>query len=255
MQFLGKKRIPTQKCPLCGEVQDVIIEGMINEYQTSNWGLDLDHGYSFCNCHSIFFTDWSNIDQSIYRSDIYFVDYLTNEAFAKLYSNYIKNYFDRFLGVKSFLEIGCANESLLEEGLKRNWEVLGIDMYKRKTKNNMIFGDFEKLEIKRKFDVIWASHVFEHFKNPIQMLKKCFALLNPNGYIFIAMPDPLFIPWDTPFMWGHWMIKEHHILWDMDSFIGVMKKKGFEVIMANHIVENGFPARSDFHIIGQKWVK
>jgi len=40
------------------------------------------------------------------------------------------------------------------------------------------------------FRVIYASHCFEHFLNPMEILDNCKSLLEPDGEIFIILPFP-----------------------------------------------------------------
>ena len=44
----------------------------------------------------------------------------------------------------------------------------------------------------RRFDLIVASHVFEHFSNPVQWLLDLKSLLTPDGKVFLALPDRRF---------------------------------------------------------------
>jgi hypothetical protein len=67
------------------------------------------------------------------------------------------------------------------------------------------------------------------------------------------MPDPYFIPWNNPLQWAHWVVKEHHILWDMDSFIDVCLEKGFNLEYNRRISGVYFNNLSgDFNIILRK---
>ena len=44
----------------------------------------------------------------------------------------------------------------------------------------------------RRFDLIVASHVFEHFANPVQWLLDVRSLLSADGKVFLALPDRRF---------------------------------------------------------------
>ena len=48
-----------QECPLCGTPQRMMIRG--NYVDKHNWSRYPDMGYSFCNCHNIFFTKTDNL--------------------------------------------------------------------------------------------------------------------------------------------------------------------------------------------------
>jgi len=50
-----------QECPLCGTMQRMMIRG--NYVDDNNWSRFPDMGYSFCNCHDIFFTKPENVNE------------------------------------------------------------------------------------------------------------------------------------------------------------------------------------------------
>jgi SAM-dependent methyltransferase len=51
----------------------------------------------------------------------------------------------------------------------------------------LIQADWEKTELKNKFDVIIASHVIYYFKNKKEAIKKMLNSLNPDGRIFFVV--------------------------------------------------------------------
>lgn len=38
------------------------------------------------------------------------------------------------------------------------------------------------------YDLLWASHILEHMRNPGQFLDKCFRILKPNGLFCVTVP-------------------------------------------------------------------
>ena len=54
---------------------------------------------------------------------------------------------------------------------------------------NSIQGNFDELILNKKYDLITLNKVLEHLKNPIDILQKARSMLNPNGYIYIEVPD------------------------------------------------------------------
>jgi len=50
-------------------------------------------------------------------------------------------------------------------------------------------GYAETLTSDKKYDCVWLSHVIEHLIRPDQILQKTKELLNPNGFIFIEVPN------------------------------------------------------------------
>ena len=42
----------------------------------------------------------------------------------------------------------------------------------------------------KKPDIIYASHCFEHFMDPLRVLKDCQSILDINGYMIVILPYP-----------------------------------------------------------------
>jgi 2-polyprenyl-3-methyl-5-hydroxy-6-metoxy-1,4-benzoquinol methylase len=62
---------------------------------------------------------------------------------------------------------------------------------KNELKINSIHGDFIKIKIKKKYDVITLNKVIEHVEQPERMLIKARAILKKKGIIYIEVPDIL----------------------------------------------------------------
>lgn len=251
MDVNPNRNVPRQECPFCGQKQDLIIQGMVIE----NGNIDFvkDRGYSFCNCKNIFYTDWANIKPEIY--DAAYADKYQNEtANAALKQN--AEYVDKICSLLTpgkVLEIGCVNPILLDLFKAKGAETHALDIIPHKFEgHNNITVDFEKWESGELFDVIWASHIFEHFRDPLAMIEKCGRLLNPGGCLFVAMPDPYFIDYANVYQWMHWHIKEHYIMWNKDSFEVELKNKGFEITIGIHNCSTYFICIGDFHILARK---
>lgn len=56
-------------------------------------------------------------------------------------------------------------------------------------KINHIDGFLEEIEFKKKFDVVYSSHVFEHVSNIKNHLSKITAILNNGGHFIFSLPD------------------------------------------------------------------
>lgn len=249
-------RISPQPCPFCGVGQEVLVLGHSpteGDPDKTHVTISQEKGYSFCNCKNVFYTSWANIEQSVYNPD--YLESYKGERIAALltkYLHYYEPYFEPKRG-RRFLELGTVNEAILEEAQRMGFDPTGADFFERESKFKMLAGDFEKIDVPEgHFGVIFASHIFEHFRDPLAMLRKCHSMLETGGRILIAMPDPFFIDWKDPYTWGHWHFKEHHIMWDMDSFAAEMKKVGFKILLKRHNVDSVFICLSDMHIIAEK---
>ena len=247
-------------CPLCKTQHPIIVKGYVpNMSDTTMFSPVEDRGYAFCNCRNIFFTDWSNIDYRIY-DETYYKKY-QHENYDKSYKKGTDYYFpilEGFAKINTFCDIGAINSTILDEAKKLGWETTRLDINetsKDKT-HKIIIGNIEDLWIQEKLfgiDCLWMSHVIEHLKDPIQTIKNIHKILSDDGIIYIAMPDPFFINWNSPETWGHWSMREHHILWDMDSFIELMEENGYECVHAvRHGIKKTFICIREYHLIFRK---
>lgn len=246
-----------QYCPFCNNPNPRLVCGLVrnpeNNYQVM---IIPSKGYSFCRCKDIFYTRWDNIDQSVYDEN--YIRGYTSPEVDILFSNYGKVYFPKLKennpDIKSFMEIGCVNHTVLDRAKEQGWETFAVDI-----NPNIDFGqhekiicDVEKLKLDRKFDVIWASHIFEHFQHPLKVLDNLRDALTDKGQIFIAMPDTGFIDLLTPYNWTHWILKEHYILWNVDGFVRETEKRGFKCRFKTSNNDVGFICGGDFHTVFQK---
>lgn len=222
-----------QKCPLCGENHPMMMKGLSQDIENRSLQMANDRGYSFCNCRNIFYTDWKNIKMETYDEDYFkkydFSDTKKIATFeAKKFYEVIKHYNK---DVNTIFEIGAVQDYVLDVCKERGMITAGIDLVNKTSKHNVIHGNFEDFKTDLKFDVIWASHVFEHFKDPTAQLKKCLSMLTPGGLLYVAMPDTFFIDFDNEKQidWD-WVIQEHHILWNMNDFASFAEDLGFKCI-------------------------
>lgn len=99
---------------------------------------------------------------------------------------------------KKLLEIGSGEGFLLEWFEKNNYDVFGIEpskenlsvIQKKIKKGKCITGFIEDAyPLKKKFDIIIISHVLEHLIDCKESLIELGKLLEPNGIIFIEVPN------------------------------------------------------------------
>ena len=260
--------------------QPVLVRGahttLINDKYHSDIYPDL--GYSFCNCKNIFFTNWANIIQTVY--DDSYEQKHSNELAKSYAKNFWKMHAPDLIGKTTgnkFLEIGAITPFLLDCAKADGFKTTALDIIKHdwynEFHNNVLYEmeltkqhellteNFETWDGKifydnfldeRKYDVIWASHIFEHFQFPLEALKKCYSLLNPNGILFVAMPDQFFIDWNGVYSWCHWHLREHHIFWDMDSFGDECINVGFRIINKKRNSITTLGVFGDYHILARK---
>lgn len=96
----------------------------------------------------------------------------------------------------SLLDIGSGLGIFPYQMKKKNYDCTALDPdknscfhIKNNLKINTIHGDFLKVKIKRKFDIITLNKVIEHVKNPKALIAKSIKNLKNNGVIYIEVPD------------------------------------------------------------------
>ncbi len=96
----------------------------------------------------------------------------------------------------SFLDIGSGEGNTLIEGLRRGWNVTGIDIVdnridKAKSEGiNFITGNFIDYNFpENHFDFIYLDSVLEHVLNPREYLLKIKKILKPGGIVYIGVPN------------------------------------------------------------------
>ena len=232
-----------QTCPLCGQLQTIMMRGLTRDIETNEIGVVGDRGYSFCNCRNIFFTDWANIRLSYY-DDTYIAHAGGAAGESERYNRELEvskqwEIVQKFVvRPKSLLNIGDYEDTFLDYLKKQDWNKMSlatIDIIPRKSRHRLIQGNFEDYNFgSEKFDIIWMSHFFEHTKSPKDVLLKVKNLLNPGGIIFNAMPDTHHIDWSNPLSWLFWVVEEHHTLWNMYDWITFAKEEaGLECVYGN----------------------
>ena len=93
------------------------------------------------------------------------------------------------------LDVGCGNGTFLRFGQPRGWEAFGCDIalspYVRDAGSFPLWeGPLLKIDFgETRFDAIRFNHVLEHTQNPLAELERSRTLLNPNGIVFISVPN------------------------------------------------------------------
>lgn len=101
------------------------------------------------------------------------------------------------------LDIGCGSGTLSLYLASKGNKVKGIDVSKKAIKSckqsaknlgltqntNFIIGDFLKINIKEKFDLIICNEVLEHIKKDDSAISKIAKLLKNNGILILSVPS------------------------------------------------------------------
>ncbi len=98
----------------------------------------------------------------------------------------------------SILDIGCFTGDFLVLLLKKGANVYGLELQeeaikigRKKLGNKIIKADVmdKKVLPKKKFTVVSMLGLVEHVTNPVDLIKRCYGLLEPNGIILIQTPN------------------------------------------------------------------
>ncbi|MDF2156410.1 class I SAM-dependent methyltransferase [Algoriphagus sp. CAU 1675] len=190
------------KCPLCksglflnhSEIKDFAVSG---------------ETFVICKCQScdLLFTN-PRPKQSEINPYYDFQEYYSHKDESKSFTGYIYNQV-RKLNIKQklklinklhnkgkLLDYGCGTAEFLQAAKEDGWKVKGLEPNDkaRALSNiklpNKIVGELEELKNSQKFDVITLFHVLEHIHKLRKTLKKLITILNTDGYIIIAVPNP-----------------------------------------------------------------
>lgn len=255
------------RCPICQKETNYAYR--INHADTKE-----SSDWRHCPCGVIFQTEQPKHDK---YNEKYIADYMgAKEARIRGYHaayTYAPIIEELTYG-RMLLDVGFNTTYIMDFFNERGWLTWGIDVNKDTNAiGNIYKGDFINYDfqphvkedadeevkkrikdgrIKRTFDLIWMSHVLEHFKDPIAALKKAKDLLSPTGAIYIATPDIDFITkTGTPYF-PHWKKDEHYIMWSERALVRELERLGFNIVMKRRNYSSRFISYYDVHIIAQQ---
>jgi SAM-dependent methyltransferase len=93
------------------------------------------------------------------------------------------------------LDLGCGEGQFLEFARRAGWSVMGVDFDEhaveaaRSRGLDIRLGGVEAVDPSERFDGITLSHVIEHVHDPLAVLKACYGLLKPGGWIWLQTPN------------------------------------------------------------------
>jgi len=141
--------------------------------------------------------------------------YLSLEKLTNLYKNFKNNIFEKSKvilndsiaslksihiywgqGKNKLLDVGCGSGIFANLATKKNWSVTGVELSESLIRTlrttaqfRVIQGNILNINIQDKFDVVTLNQVIEHFPKPKLLIKRCYSLLRPGGYLYIATPN------------------------------------------------------------------
>lgn len=129
---------------------------------------------------------WENYESKVHNRDKELLN--KRKIMYSLDFNFIKPFIKEGNKV---LDVGCADGSFLEFFEKHNMQCYGVEIgdeaYKEANKKYKVYkGDFEKIQIDQKFDLIIFRGTLQYFFNPKEYIKVAMELLNEGGYLYIT---------------------------------------------------------------------
>jgi len=154
------------------------------------------------------------------------------------------------------LEIGAGTGNVLAEFKDEaklhniNIQELGteysndcITKAKKENNINVIFGNIETIEKrKEKFDVIILSHVFEHFIDLHEELKRLKKLMTEDTLLYIEVPGIMVNHKKSYYNFSFlgYLVHAHMYNFTKDTLVNILQNYGFKNIIANEEVESVF---------------
>ncbi|MBW0177689.1 MAG: class I SAM-dependent methyltransferase [Sediminibacterium sp.] len=145
---------------------------------------------------------------------------------------YMIRKFSGFSRKQRFLEIGCGNGIVLNSLRKStNYELLGSDIYIQGLKNakirlkgvELIQADASKFIDANNYDAIGVFDVLEHIEEDKKVLHNLFQSLRPGGYLYITVPQYMYL-------WSQFDdIAFHKRRYEMMELLEKVKEAGFKV--------------------------
>lgn len=162
--------------------------------------------------------------------------------------------YDMFIP-RTALDLGCKFPYLLSV-LKERIKVLGIDAvsevigYGQSLGVPVVQGNFESMDtasFKNKFDLIVLIHVFEHFYDPMNTMKKILECLTHRGVIYMRIPNIDISGIERDFTSHH--VQIHPFIYSTQAMLLLMGRLGCEIFRVDDIEGSG---QSDFYIRKKK---
>lgn len=143
------------------------------------------------------------------------------------------------------LDVGCGAGWMLKRLKRVGWQVEGIEwgeeaaeLARQKTGAKVWTGDFREVDLpKEHYQLIFLSHVFEHFSDPSEALKRFYELLASKGKLVLIYPNPnsLDAKWFNT-DWFAWEVPRHLTLPSVRAVREMARKTGF----VNLKIKTGF---------------
>lgn len=178
-----------QKCFICSQT-DVYPKNSVGTFS-----------YYLCNnCFTLYLVPIpeKKVVSFYYESDFLYSAGLSHESKIRDQSRKILANLKKLRPNGSTLcDIGSGYGFFVEEALKYNFQVVGIEpakeLIKYTQKKNLPISRTNLAQFikthKKKYDFVTLIHVIEHVVDPLKLIKNALQLLKPNGILYIETPN------------------------------------------------------------------
>ena len=144
---------------------------------------------------------------------------------------------DRFPQPGKLLDVGCSRGWFFD--VMRDWECHGNEIgvsdaliAQQRHGDRIVIGPFEEYPLRENFfDVITLQDVFDHFRDPMATLEKCWRLLRPGGLIAIKVHNISCLYAKLSGRGFYAIIPPSHLFYyDGKTLDRALSKSGFQVV-------------------------
>lgn len=152
---------------------------------------------------------------------------------------------ERFLGRRgSLLEVGCGAGAFLRLAAERGWAIAGTDIQlsegARQSGARLWAGRLKEINFGgQRFSTVRFHHALEHTENPLAELERARELLEPDGLLYVSVPNlaglsPRLKSWQSrwrlkPRPWRHYAALHHLWYFTPESLNKLLERAGFRL--------------------------
>jgi SAM-dependent methyltransferase len=134
----------------------------------------------------------------------------------------------------TLLDIGCGPGLLLDIARERGWTPIGIELSAWGVNEARARGlDVRDVPLEDAdlptVDAVVIADVIEHVPDPLDLMRRVFALLSPGGVVFLATPDVGSVVARTLRRWWWSVLPNHFWLFSRTTLSRLVRDAGFEI--------------------------
>lgn len=242
-------------CPICGGLAKVKSLAFYHGKVVSSAYLpDYIAGWFYCKDCECIYQDKANLEISTTYDEAYHLKYRDMGPAVFCQTQTFLPEVEKQTSGRSLLDVGDSQPFVARCAHARGWFPTMLDMNPavKDAPFPSLCGNFEDFDFEdRRYNCIWASHILEHFIDPLVALKKMYGLLYEKGCLYLAAPDAFFVM--TGRAVDYLPRTEHHIIFTLQAMLKHVQKVGFKVIFKGRNSQQGnFPTWLDWHIVAQR---